>query len=469
MQISVGLIKLIGSHLGWNSKPALRVVLVVFALFSSSQETLAQLAADMVDATVSIETISAVSLQGIPSAVFSSQKHVVDYDGIIIQGTSVEELDEVMIRFSDSDDWSSMYVVESATSGDFLASYRGAMPFAAYDFEIAFKGLAFEAVSISLMGYFRNDSERDEEQYGDSNSQSTIPYAGVIDPPRIHPRSEWGAEGFIGNTSPLGNPNVNHITFHHAAGFGAENLSEGLAQVKAIQDFHQNGRGWSDIGYHFVVDEEGNLYQGRPYQNANASFEDPPALVRGAHAGGANTGNIGVCLLGCYHPAETSYPCNDSISPAALDSLTTVFAYLAENYRVETENLTGHRDWGNTSCPGDNNYSLIPGIEINMDQLLTFGQGPADSYILEQPFPNPSTTQTKLAYFLLRDGIATLKIFDSLGREVEEIISEFQDGGRWYSYNFVTSNLPSGVYFSNLEVEGFNGIDYEETKSFIVQ
>ena len=72
-------------------------------------------------------------------------------------------------------------------------------------------------------------------------------------------------------------PYYDKMTLHHSAGFSAETLEEGIAQMQAIQLFHQDIRGWSDIGYHFVIDKAGNIYQGRP------------ETVIGAHTGGSNT------------------------------------------------------------------------------------------------------------------------------------------------------------------------------------
>jgi hypothetical protein len=57
--------------------------------------------------------------------------------------------------------------------------------------------------------------------------------------------------------------------------------------VRGIQGFHQNGRGWIDIGYHFLIGPEGIIYQGRPEN------------VRGAHAT-PNTNKVGICLIGDY-------------------------------------------------------------------------------------------------------------------------------------------------------------------------
>jgi hypothetical protein len=91
--------------------------------------------------------------------------------------------------------------------------------------------------------------------------------------------------------------------------------------------------------------------------------------------GGANTGNIGVSVLGCYHPPEGN-GCRDVLSSAALDSLITLFAYLSETYGVSPSLLRGHRDFSSTACPGDNNYQLLPDIRRRVAELLETGNRP---------------------------------------------------------------------------------------------
>ncbi|HEY5565076.1 MAG TPA: N-acetylmuramoyl-L-alanine amidase, partial [Rhodothermia bacterium] len=128
-------------------------------------------------------------------------------------------------------------------------------------------------------------------------------------------------------------------------------------------------------GYHFLLDQTGRVYQGRPFLDESIKFEDGPPLALGAHVGGANTGNIGVSVLGCYHPPEGG-GCRDVLSSSALDSLVTLFAYLSETYGVSPSILRGHRDYSSTACPGDNNYQLIPVIKRRMAELLETGNRP---------------------------------------------------------------------------------------------
>ena len=132
-----------------------------------------------------------------------------------------------------------------------------------------------------------------------------------ISAPTIITRSEWGASPFKGD--PVAQPHYRFLTLHHAAGFSASDVDEGKIQVKRIQRLHQEGNGWADIGYHFLLDAAGNIYQGRPYME-NISLSEKPRLVVGAHVAGHNSANIGVCLLGCFHPETNASTCNDVLT-----------------------------------------------------------------------------------------------------------------------------------------------------------
>ena len=259
---------------------------------------------------------------------------------------------------------------------------------------------------------------------------------------------------------------LEHV-LHHAAGFSATTLNEGLEQVRRIQDFHQNGRGWSDIGYQFLLDRSGNLYQGRPFLDERADLADAPALALGAHVGGFNTGNIGVCMLGCYHPPEGP-SCRQTIPPAALDSLVGVLAFLSERYGVPPDRIRGHRDFSATACPGDNNYRLLDDIRTRVQALIETGVATPDAITLSPIFPNPVAATATIRYFLRQEGRVRLTVYDVLGRELTRPADEFQDGDRWYTVRFDAEGLASGVYFYRLQVEGFAGIVFDEVKALTV-
>ena len=263
------------------------------------------------------------------------------------------------------------------------------------------------------------------------------PTLGDISKPVIISREEWGAEDPKGSYSY--HPYFDKLTLHHAACCSADDLEEGKTQVYWIQDFHQNGRGWNDIGYHFLVDRAGNIYQGRP------------ETVIGAHVGGANTGNIGVCLLGCYHPPEAS--CFQTITPESRQSIVEIFSWVSDTYGQSPSVLLGHRDYfGTTACPGDNIWIELPRFKAEIsDFIQSYFEMPLIS-IFQSPYPNPFSNQITLSFDLKRYMDFKINIFDLLGRRVNTIERTGAAPGRlfinWDGKNTDGKRLGSGVYFA---------------------
>lgn len=159
--------------------------------------------------------------------------------------------------------------------------------------------------------------------------------------PGVHERAEWGAnaprEAYTAHTPK-------RMTLHHTATRQTASLAESLREVSFIQDFHQNGRGWNDIGYHYLVDSLGNVFAGRPES------------VVGAHVKNNNTGNLGISMLGNHHP-----PKNDPVTAATLEAVVTLGRSFILDYQMTAESLQGHRDFGGgTDCPGDLGYAHLP-------------------------------------------------------------------------------------------------------------
>ncbi len=137
---------------------------------------------------------------------------------------------------------------------------------------------------------------------------------------------------------------LNTLVVHHSA-------LEYLDGPREIQRLHILQNGFADVGYHFLVDGLGQVYEGRPLNE------------RGAHTGGYNTGTVGVCLLGNF---EVVQPVR-----AQLDSLREMAAYLRET--VGISHLTGHRGFQPeaTVCPGENLWPLL--AEIAAETRLQWG------------------------------------------------------------------------------------------------
>ncbi|MBI2363027.1 MAG: N-acetylmuramoyl-L-alanine amidase, partial [Elusimicrobia bacterium] len=128
------------------------------------------------------------------------------------------------------------------------------------------------------------------------------------------------------------------ITVHHTQGHQTHGVEQTAQELRNIQAFHQGPeRGWADIGYHFLIDGDGLVAEGRP------------SNVLGAHAAEANNGNLGISLMGNFEVQQ--------VPPRQMDSLERLTAFLAVKYGIDVRRrgyLEGHYHWGPTGCPGAN-------------------------------------------------------------------------------------------------------------------
>ena len=161
--------------------------------------------------------------------------------------------------------------------------------------------------------------------------------------PLVHGRAEWKAAA--PTESWLSDPLPWRVTLHHSDGRRTTTLAQSEAEARFIQDFHIRGRGWIDIAYHFLVDAQGNILEGRPEG------------VRGAHTLDNNEGNIGIVLLGNYHPPE-----NDVPTKAQLEAVAALGRYLVARYGIDPKSLKGHRDYNGTACPGNIAYAKLDAL-----------------------------------------------------------------------------------------------------------
>jgi hypothetical protein len=187
--------------------------------------------------------------------------------------------------------------------------------------------------------------------------------------PAIVPRSSWGADERIRRGPPSYATDVRLAIVHHTAGRNGYTRAEAAAIVKGIQLFHVQGNGWNDIGYNFLVDRFGTIYEGR--------FGGIDRNVIGAHAQGFNTGSVGIALLGTYgSSAPPSAAAQDAIARLIAWRLdvahvdpTSFLTFVsggsdrhANGIPVLLDAVSGHRDTGYTACPGDALYARLDAI-----------------------------------------------------------------------------------------------------------
>jgi hypothetical protein len=189
--------------------------------------------------------------------------------------------------------------------------------------------------------------------------------------PPIVPRAEWDPNGeCVARGTHDVAPSVERIFVHHTVIFPHYAPEEGDDVVRAICLGHVNNRGFSDVGYNFLIDRFGVIYQGR-----EGGILQP---VAGAHAQGFNWGSVGIALVGDFQ--------RGSVPRAAAQALDTLTTWLAEQHQidpmgrgvhvstggtstqyaegdeVELPTILGHRDTAlNSACPGDHLYDIVRG------------------------------------------------------------------------------------------------------------
>jgi hypothetical protein len=349
----------------------------LFLVFVSTTAQ-AQMLGDVVDSFTDLGAEARYEAGKRAQLIHKSETLSTTFTGVVVEIGTLDPDPKASFRFlidGQWSDWKEAHLNRSATGGTIVAGYRQDEPIPATQFEFMIDVNSEHLTVVRNGGVFNNAFDEDRKPVGDLQpvfgSQT-----GLIIPPHLITRAQWNAKPFrLGSPSPLANGSYNFMTMHHAAGYSAETEAQGKAQMLAMQDLHQNARGWSDIGYQFAIDRGGRLYQGRPFMDNSTSLSQVPVLALGAHVGGGNTGNIGIVIMGCYHPPEGSN-CVQQITPAAYETYKTLFAFLSERYGVAPTLIRGHRDFGTTACPGDNNYVLLPQLRLQVAELLTTGNEP---------------------------------------------------------------------------------------------
>ncbi|MFC8599617.1 N-acetylmuramoyl-L-alanine amidase [Isoptericola sp. NPDC057191] len=150
--------------------------------------------------------------------------------------------------------------------------------------------------------------------------------------PSVVTRSAWGADESLAGRWPETSKTLKAIYVHHTAGTNSYKESQSAALVRGIYAYHTKSRGWPDIGYQFLVDKFGNIFQGRK----DARVDNPI----GAQAGGYNTGTIGVSAMGNFDTAQPT--------SALLSGITKVIAWKAYQYKINAKGTTTLLTGGST-------------------------------------------------------------------------------------------------------------------------
>ncbi len=214
-----------------------------------------------------------------------------------------------------------------------------------------------------------------------ATTSGTVASTTATGAPTIITREEWGAaprclEPGTGPTWFPAEGGLKASAVHHTVNPNDySTVAEAMQAIRNDQAYHQQTHGWCDIGYNFLVDKWGNIYEG-----ADGSIEEP---IIGAHTGGFNTSTVGVAMLGTYTTAA-------GVTPAAAqqDGVSKIIGYRLSQYGVNPDEsvvltaaghtdggryyagdqvtlprVFGHRDTHQTECPGTLAYPLLSSIQ----------------------------------------------------------------------------------------------------------
>jgi len=207
--------------------------------------------------------------------------------------------------------------------------------------------------------------------------------------PAIISRAAWGADESWRSANPgCGTPayasSVRNAIIHHTDNANAYSPADSAAMVQAIYHFHVFTNGWCDVGYNFLVDRYGQIFEGRAGGITSA--------VIGAHAGGFNTGSTGVALIGEFSdaaPTPAMYTALhhllawklalSGVQPSG--KVTVVAGEFAESrYPAGTPvtlwTISAHRDVDQTACPGDLAYSEVASLRTDVQRDMAAAVGP---------------------------------------------------------------------------------------------
>jgi N-acetylmuramoyl-L-alanine amidase len=200
--------------------------------------------------------------------------------------------------------------------------------------------------------------------------------AAVPGQPSIISRAGWGANESLKRCSPDYSNSVVSAAIHHTASTNSYTAADVPGIIRGIYAYHTSGLGWCDIGYNFLVDKFGRIFEGRA--------GGITSTVIGAHTGGFNSGTIGVSAIGEYGAVAAPPVMVESISQliawkfsvhriVAGASVRMVSAGGESKYPAGTAvifpTIYGHRDAGLTACPGQHLYDLLPAIRARVASL----------------------------------------------------------------------------------------------------
>lgn len=204
-----------------------------------------------------------------------------------------------------------------------------------------------------------------------------VPPPSTVKRPPIVSRAEWGADESIVDDPPEYLDKIQAVFVHHTVDTNNYSCAQSPAMVRAIMTYHVQTEGWNDLGYNFLVDKCGRIFEGR------GGGVDLP--VKGAHTYGFNSYSTAIAFLGDFEGDAAAGKPAGRPTRAALESAARVAAWKLGQYGGDPKGkvtltaqgntgvwdegesatldvISGHRDAFATACPGKNLYAKLTPI-----------------------------------------------------------------------------------------------------------
>ncbi|MEV5597238.1 N-acetylmuramoyl-L-alanine amidase [Streptomyces sp. NPDC052496] len=198
-----------------------------------------------------------------------------------------------------------------------------------------------------------------------ATSRPTTPRSHIGPRPAIVTRAGWGADEKLRERTFAYTRTVRAAFVHHSATGNNYSCRQAPAVLRGIYRFHVKSSGWRDMGYNFLIDKCGTVYEGRAGGVAKP--------VMGAHTRGFNQNSMGIAVLGTFENANPSGAAVSAVAkltawklglygvdPRATTTLVSAGGNrFKKGTRARLRTISGHRDGFNTECPGDRLYAQL--------------------------------------------------------------------------------------------------------------
>ena len=284
-----------------------------------------------------------------------------------------------------------------------------------------------------------------------NQQKEDTPEAGACTEPALIEQAEW-REGLPAPDYHRLYTQVKHVIIHHSA--GSNTSTNYVYIIRNIYLYHTQDHGWSDIGYNYLIAQDGTIFEGRSPGGQQIERDN----IQGAHFCGQNSETMGICVLGNYN---TAIP-----TEATLNSLVRLTAWKLNKEGLDPMAqiphpanpdlgvIAGHRDGCATECPGDHLYAELENIRLRVQQEMLQA---CQTEQLAVVYPVPTTDMLQVR---VPDINATYEIYlyNIQGQQVEA--PTYKDQGKWV---IDTRLLADGVYIVKVQ-----GHDFSEKQKIIL-